>query len=283
MMAEDEDDAALRADIRRLGTLLGQTLSRQEGKGLLDLVEEVRALVRHDAEGAAAKLAAVDVSTATLLARAFSTYFHLANVTEQVHRARGLRRKRALEGGWLDQARRLIAERGVAATEVASVSRRLAIRPVFTAHPTEAARRSILSKLRAVADELDGEFAAAALYGEGGKGDARLSELLDLLWQTDELRLDRPDPTDEARNAVYYLRDLYVGAAPVVLDELAETLKKLGGGDPADGEAADVRDVDRWGQGRKSLCDSGGDAGRVDTAARARDPGGGAGAGESDR
>ena len=227
-MSEDEEDAALRADIRRLGTLLGQTLSRQEGKGLLDLVEEVRALVRHDAEGAAAKLAAVDVSTATLLARAFSTYFHLANVIEQVHRARGLRRKRALEGGWLDGARRLIAERGVAASEVASVSRRLAIRPVFTAHPTEAARRSILSKLRAVADELDGEFTAAALYGEKGRGDGRLSELLDLLWQTDELRLDRPDPTDEARNAVYYLRDLYDGAAPVVLDELAETLKKLG-------------------------------------------------------
>lgn len=227
-MLEGEEDAALRADIRRLGTLLGQTLSRQEGKGLLDLVEEVRALVRHDAEGAAAKLAAVDVSTATLLARAFSTYFHLANVTEQVHRARGLRKRRALEGGWLDEARRLIAERGVPAQEVASVVRRLAIRPVFTAHPTEAARRSILSKLRAVADELDGEYAAEMLYGEGGRGDRRLSELLDLLWQTDELRLDRPDPTDEARNAVYYLRDLYDGAAPVVLDELAETLRKLG-------------------------------------------------------
>ncbi|HEX6681778.1 MAG TPA: phosphoenolpyruvate carboxylase [Candidatus Limnocylindrales bacterium] len=227
-MIEDEEDAALRADIRRLGTLLGQTLARQEGKGLLDLVEEVRALVRHDADGAAAKLSAVDVSTATLLARAFSTYFHLANIIEQVHRARGLRRKRAQQGGWLDEARKLIAERGVPAKELAAAVRRLAIRPVFTAHPTEAARRSILTKLRAVADELDAEFTAGLLYGEEGRGDSRLSELLDLLWQTDELRLDRPDPTDEARNAVYYLRDLYDEAAPVVLAELAETLRKLG-------------------------------------------------------
>ena len=222
------EDAALRADIRRLGTLLGQTLARQEGRALLDLVEEVRALVRSDADGAAAKLGGVDVSTATLLARAFSTYFHLANITEQVHRARELRRRRAQQGGWLDGAAQRIAAREVPAKELAAAARRLAIRPVFTAHPTEAARRSILTKLRTIADHLDGEYAEAALFGDTTKADGRLAELLDLLWQTDELRLDRPDPTDEARNAVYYLRDLYDDAAPRVLTDLAETLKRLG-------------------------------------------------------
>ncbi|HEY0698099.1 MAG TPA: phosphoenolpyruvate carboxylase, partial [Micromonospora sp.] len=137
---------------------------------------------------------------------------------------------RASQGGWLDQAATVIAERGVPADEIASAARRLAVRPVFTAHPTEAARRSILSKLRAVADELDAEAAAAILYGASDEGPAnrRLAELLDLLWQTDELRLDRPDPTDEARNAIYYLRDLYADAAPQVLDDLADTLRSLG-------------------------------------------------------
>ena len=105
----DGPDAALRADIRRLGTLLGQTLARQEGRPLLDLVEEIRALVRSDAEAAAQRLAAMDITTGTKLARAFSTYFHLANITEQVHRSRDLRRQRATQGGWLDQAGRLIA------------------------------------------------------------------------------------------------------------------------------------------------------------------------------
>ncbi|MGI5147614.1 phosphoenolpyruvate carboxylase [Plantactinospora sp. CA-294935] len=226
----DGPDAALRADIRRLGKLLGQTLARQEGPPLLDLVEEVRALVRHDAEAAAQRLGAMDVTTGTKLARAFSTYFHLANITEQVHRSRDLRRQRAAHGGWLDQAARLIRERGVPPEEIASAARRLSVRPVFTAHPTEAARRSILSKLRAVADELDAEAAAAILYGASDEGPAsrRLAELLDLLWQTDELRLDRPDPTDEARNAIYYLRDLYAEAAPQVLDDLADTLRGLG-------------------------------------------------------
>ncbi|MFD0748427.1 phosphoenolpyruvate carboxylase [Phytohabitans flavus] len=229
-MDAGDPNQALRADIRRLGTLLGQTLARQEGPPLLDLVEEIRALVRTDAERAATRLGAMDVTTGTQLARAFSTYFHLANVTEQVHRARDLRRQRATQGGWLDQAAKLIAERGVPTDEIAAAARRLAVRPVFTAHPTEAARRSILSKLRAVADELDAESAAAILYGatESPQTERRLAELIDLLWQTDELRLDRPDPTDEARNAIYYLRDLYSDAAPQVLDDLTDTLRTLG-------------------------------------------------------
>jgi phosphoenolpyruvate carboxylase len=209
-------DAALRADIRRIGRLLGQTLARQEGRPLLDLVEEIRALVRADAPAAAERLAAMDVTTGTKLARAFSTYFHLANITEQVHRARDLQRRRARDGGWLDQAAKRIAEQGVPADEIAAAARRLAVRPVFTAHPTEAARRSILSKLRQLADSLDGEASAAILYGASDTtaSTRRFAELIDLLWQTDELRLDRPDPTDEARNAVYYLKDLYAEAAP---------------------------------------------------------------------
>lgn len=223
-------DAELRADIRRVVRLLGQTLARQEGQPLLDLVEAVRAQVRSDPEAVAARLAVLDVATGTKLARAFSAYFHLANIIEQVHRARELRRRRGAEGGWLDQAAKLIAERQVAAGELAAAAARLGVRPVFTAHPTEAARRSILTKLRSVADLLDVEAANAALYGAADPAptDRRLAELLDLLWQTDELRLDRPDPADEARNAIYYLSDLYADAAPRVLDDLTETLHTLG-------------------------------------------------------
>ncbi|HLU33589.1 MAG TPA: phosphoenolpyruvate carboxylase [Natronosporangium sp.] len=226
-MSDLGPDAALRADIRRLGALLGQTLARQEGQALLDLVEEVRALVRADAEAAAQRLGAVDVATGTKLARAFSAYFHLANITEQVHRARELRRRRATTGSWLEQAAKLIEASDVPVTELATAARQLAVRPVFTAHPTEAARRSILSKLRAIADELDAEAATIALYGGNG-AEPRLAELLDLLWQTDELRVDRPDPTDEARNAVYYLRDLYAESVGPVLDKLAETMGRFG-------------------------------------------------------
>src|SRR3954467_10580086 len=128
----DGADAALRADIRRIGTLLGQTLARQEGRPPLDLVEEVRALVRQDARAAADRLAAMDVTTGTKLARAFSTYFQLANITEQVHRARDLQRRRAPTRRGLAQAAKRIAEQGVPADEIAPAARQLAVRPVFT-------------------------------------------------------------------------------------------------------------------------------------------------------
>jgi phosphoenolpyruvate carboxylase len=232
------DDTALRADIRRLGNLLGQSLVRQEGQYLLDLVEEVRRLTRDDPAAAADLLRDVDVRTAIRLVRAFSEYFHLANVTEQAHRGRELRLRRAISGGWLDEFARLVRERGVPPEELAAAVEHLAVRPVFTAHPTEAARRSILSKLRAIADLLDEEATAAAITSTVGgsvstKTNRRLAEVIDVLWQTDELRLERPEPADEARNAVYYLADLYAEAAPDVLSDLSDTLAGLGAPLPA--------------------------------------------------
>ncbi len=107
LLPPDDADAALRADVRRVGTLLGQSLVRQEGPELLDLVERVRTLVRSDESAAGQLLQSVDETTAARLVRAFSAYFHLANVVEQVHRGRELRRRRAVDGGWLERTARL--------------------------------------------------------------------------------------------------------------------------------------------------------------------------------
>ncbi|MBX6751835.1 MAG: phosphoenolpyruvate carboxylase, partial [Micromonosporaceae bacterium] len=134
-MAVGDIDAQLRADIRRLGVLLGQTLARQEGQELLDLVEEVRGLVRTDGASAARRLAQLDLTTATQLARAFSFYFHIANITEQAHRGRELRRARAQGGGWLDRTAALIRESGVAAAEIAAAAAPRGARPGVTAPP----------------------------------------------------------------------------------------------------------------------------------------------------
>jgi len=89
-----ERDAALRADIRRLGNQLGDSLVRQEGRALLDLVEEVRAATRRErGSGAAgddhaldALLDGLDLATLSTLVRAFTTYFYLANVAEPLAR-----------------------------------------------------------------------------------------------------------------------------------------------------------------------------------------------------
>jgi phosphoenolpyruvate carboxylase len=197
---------------------------RQEGPGLLDLVEQVRQLIRSDREATAAVLADVDPATAIRLVRAFSTYFHLANVAEQVHRGRELAGIRARDGTWLAQATERIATAGIPTGDLAAEVRRLAVRPVFTAHPTEAARRTVLAKLRRMAGLLDDRDRTA---GAERRVRARLEELIDLLWQTDELRIARPDVVDEARNAVYYFDELHRDAVPHVLEGLVDELARL--------------------------------------------------------
>src|SRR3954471_20531731 len=102
-------DGALRRDIRTVTSLLGDTLVRVEGEQLLELVESVRAHAKSDR---LEELPELDLATTTRLARAFTAYFHLANVTEQVHRSAGLRRD-GVGGRWLSQTVGRIAEAGV--------------------------------------------------------------------------------------------------------------------------------------------------------------------------
>ncbi|RKS68612.1 phosphoenolpyruvate carboxylase [Motilibacter peucedani] len=219
----DEIPAALRADIRVLGTLLGETLVGQEGPELRDLVEEVRRLAREDGDAAAERLAGLDVHTASLLARAFSMFFHLTNVAEQVHRGRDLRQQRSSKGGWLHQAVDAITAAGLPHDEVQEQIAHLSVRPVFTAHPTEAARRTVLTKLRRIGELLERED-----WRDDPRTLRRLAELIDLLWQSDELRSERPEVIDEARNAVYYLSELFAVAVPDVLEELVTELDRAG-------------------------------------------------------
>ena len=219
------DDALLRSDVRKLGDLLGQSLVRQEGQVLLDLVESVRKAVRDG--GGIEILEKLSVEDSVQLVRAFSTYFHLANVAEQVHRARVLAQTRAAGGSWLSRAIDKIEQAYKSQTpghtfthaELEQWINELMVRPVFTAHPTEAARRSILNKLGEVAKLLDEDL--------NPRQNERLAETVDLLWQTDELRLERPEPLDEAMNALYYLDDLAKNTVPEVLNDFARELKRL--------------------------------------------------------
>jgi phosphoenolpyruvate carboxylase len=227
-------DAGLRRDIRALGTLLGETLVRQEGTELLELVEHVRTLMRSDRDAAAGVLSLLDTVDATKLVRAFTTYFYLVNVAEQVHRGRELAATRLEHGTWLQQAIDRIQAAGHTSADVAADLRQLNLRPVFTAHPTEAARRSVLTKIRRIATLLDDW---ERVFGPDGlpldpiaerRVRRRLEELVDLLWQTDELRVVRPEPIDEARNAVYYFDALHHDAVPHTLESLDEELARIG-------------------------------------------------------
>lgn len=215
-------DARLRRHIRTLGDLLGHTLVRQEGQGLLDLVEQVRALVRTDPAAASELLASSDLTQATRLARAFSIYFDLANVAEQVERAHDAAASRRHDRGPLTRVVTAVQQSGIDTKRVSDLAKVMSVRPVFTAHPTEAARRSVLLKMRNIADILMNENLSDT------ERSARLAEVIELLWQTDELRLERPQVLDEARNALYYLDDLTRGPLAQVLTDLARAFADLG-------------------------------------------------------
>ena len=217
------DNTDLRNDVRKLADLLGQTLARQEGEELLSLVESVRLAVR---EGQQDEILNKLTDSQTIsLVRAFSNFFNLANVAEQVNRSKDIATQHKSEGSWLGKAIENIAKarqdgNDFSTKDLQNWLDNFSVRPVFTAHPTEAARRSVLSKMTTIAQLLE--------RPESQIKNERLAEAIDLLWQTDELRLGRPDPLDEAVNSIYYLDELLLETVPEVLAEFVNEIKKLG-------------------------------------------------------
>lgn len=222
-MSSSTENTSLRNDVRKLADLLGQTLARQEGDELLSLVEAVRLSVREGKQDEVlGKL--TDAQTVSLV-RAFSNYFNLANVAEQVDRTKVLAEQRKTIGSWISRTidRILKVQESTKDFDKKDLQEWLdnfSVRPVFTAHPTEAARRSVLSKMTTIAQLLE--------QPDSPTKSERLAETIDLLWQTDELRLGRPEPLDEAVNSIYYLDELLQDTVPEVLASFANEVKRLG-------------------------------------------------------
>jgi phosphoenolpyruvate carboxylase len=221
-VVSESQHQALRADIRLLSTLLGEILIRQGGEELLKLAEQVRGLGRARLpEGSTeirSLLSTLDVGTAVQLARGFSAYFQLANVAEQLHRSR---EQRAAVGGRRGPLRAVVDRlaRDVDRAEVQAVLARMELRPVFTAHPTEASRTSVQAILRQVADVLDQDLPEEQVARQ-------LARLVDLLWQTDDIRPGQPTVLDEARAVAYYLEQLGIRAVPDLLEDFEDELAR---------------------------------------------------------
>jgi len=236
--ARTELPAALRHDVRLLGDLLGDVLREYGGPGLLADVERLRELAitarveqstpgaEQAATAAQELVAGWDTARAADVARAFTVYFHLANLAEEHHRVRTLRERDTagpVAGGLAAAVHQVTAALG--APRSAELLAALEFRPVLTAHPTEARRIALTAAIRRIEDLLDAVDDPRAGSGEKAELSRRLAEEIDVLWRSDQVRLRRPDPLDEVRTALAVFDETLFTTIPEVYRDLDDALQ----------------------------------------------------------
>ena len=199
--------APLRRDVRLLGRLLGQVIAEQGGDDLLGDVEELRRLViaaRHsaaDERKAEDLVASWSIERAEQVARAFTCYFHLANLAEEHQRVRALRERDQgpdpLPESLDATMKEVLREMDTAGFN--HMLKKLRVHPVFTAHPTEARRRAVVTAISRVAVQLERVHDESASATDRSDSLRRLLEEIDILWRTGQLRSTELHPLDEVR------------------------------------------------------------------------------------
>jgi phosphoenolpyruvate carboxylase len=247
---EPAKDNPLRRDVRSLGAILGQVLVEQSDRELFESVEELRRLliehretVRRGSDQTAAPelmltaqeiISRMDLPRAYQVTKAFATYFELTNLAETNHRKR---RRRAgkldrkhppLKGSFRGTLLRL-KESGISAEDAAAAINRIAITPVFTAHPTEVARQTVLLKRRRIAQQLERLDRLPLTDEEAKECENNIRAEVTSLWQTDEVRLAKPTVNDEIRMGLRYFRLSLFETLPKIYAEIAESFQDVYG------------------------------------------------------
>jgi phosphoenolpyruvate carboxylase len=218
----------LRGDVRLLSSLLGQVLVEYGGQGLLDDVESLRHAViatrrdEKDVDDVAAIVSAWPLDRAELVARAFTVYFHLTNLAEEHQRIRTLRERDT--GGEPQRESVGAAVREIGDERIKELLDDLELRPVLTAHPTEARRRAVVTAILRISALLTDLNASNPGSGEREEITRRLLEEIDLLWRTSQLRRTKPDPLDEVRTAMAIFDETLFRVVPTIYRSLDTAL-----------------------------------------------------------
>lgn len=261
----DLKEAPLRRDVRSLGMLLGEVLREQAGNAVFEAVEALRqsAIRRRESlasgsvqeadvllRSAVERVKALSVEQAYQLSRAFAFYFELINLAETNHRKRRrlsaqIREGKSTQGSSLEGTSlsgaalggsgalrgtlrgTLCAMRkvGISAEEALDWLRKIYIVPVFTAHPTEVARRSVLTKRRRIGEFLEELDRIPVPDEELARLEDELVAEITALWQTDEVRSSRPKVSDEVKMGLDYYDVSLFETLPGLYEEIAGALK----------------------------------------------------------
>jgi phosphoenolpyruvate carboxylase len=246
-------EAPLRRDVRSLGVLLGEVLREQAGLPLYQAVEDLRrtAIARREADATAhdapnsadahaalaeqhlqhalGRVQSLSNATAYQLARAFAFFFELTNLAETNHRKRRrlshqLDPTAGPQRGSFRGTLRALKLAGVSAEEARALLDRITITPVFTAHPTEVARRSVMSKRRRISTLLEQLDRIPVPEAELEALEQEVIAEITALWQTDDVRMARPAVRDEVRMALDYYESSIFATLPVLYSEVAAAL-----------------------------------------------------------
>jgi phosphoenolpyruvate carboxylase len=231
---------SLSTEIRKLGRILGEVIVKLEGKGILDLEEKLRLLAKSSRAGEekaeAELLEAVKklkVSEAARMAMAFTVYFELVNLAEETHRVRLLRQRRRAQYATpgsppmresIGAALCELKAKGVPPETVQGLLDKLSIELVFTAHPTESKRRTMLNKLQRLSQRLHNPEAFLEDEVTGIDNPRALEREITALWLTDRSRTARPQVTDEVRTGLWYFDTTLWQTVPLLQDEIERAL-----------------------------------------------------------
>ncbi|MEV4175192.1 phosphoenolpyruvate carboxylase [Nonomuraea sp. NPDC049709] len=218
----------LRHDVRLLGKLLGQVLAEQGGEDLLADVERLRKAViaarrgEISADVITEMVAGWEIERAVAVARAFTCYFHLANLAEEHYRIRTLRERDAEGRVQRESLAQAVHELGH--ERVTELLAGLELHPVLTAHPTEARRRAVVTAIQRVSGQLTEYNTPGRGASERAESKRRMLEEIDLLWRTAQLRSTKLDPLDEVRTAMAAFDETLFRTVPQVYRALDAAL-----------------------------------------------------------
>jgi phosphoenolpyruvate carboxylase len=232
----DIKEAPLRRDVRSLGMLLGQVLREQAGDQLFKEVEELRQIaIRRREDGlqsedglafatALDSVHSLDLVQAYRLSRAFAFYFELINLAETNHRKRrrlSLQLSGEAQRGSLRGTLRAMRAAGIPGEEALEWLRSICIIPVFTAHPTEVARRVVAFKRRRIAELLEQLDRIPLSDEQLEQFEESLTAEITALWETDEVRTRRPTVRDEVNMGLDYYDASIFATLPSLYAEVA--------------------------------------------------------------
>lgn len=244
-MSQIASDKKLRSRVKLLGTLVGNVLKAEAGGRVFNAVETLRkgfiSLRKEDNPQKRARLLKIinslDADTLSHAVRAFSIYFSLVNIAEEGYqhdqRRRSIRKGGPLWRGSFDSTYRQLHKQGVNAEQLQSLFNSLTYMPVFTSHPTESRRRTVMESLRRIfltAESLDDQRLSK---DERLEVIARLANQIHVLWQTNEVRVQRPQVRDEIAYNLYYFRESLFEAIPATYRKMERALTRVYGEEDA--------------------------------------------------